>query len=317
VLPPDSAELTLTARGAALTEQLAFHDHAEVRSIERRIEVRDVLGLTALAFRRRDPVEIDVLPHLGAFRQLPLLFSLSGGDDLPHPLGVDQGDRLELKRYAPGDPARFIHWKVYARTGKLVVRMPERALSRAFRVAAFLCAGADDAASAAAARAALMLGAFGADFRFGADGSHALARDVAEGLPMIRRSSAARSAPGAQLVPFMAQVEREGPASLVLFVPPGSPESVARLRELLRVRSRPVRVVIGVDGIVARGTRPLLRRVLFASRNARAVSAEALADTVTAYRKLGCDVVVLDRISGRTLSDAHFAERARSEERAA
>jgi uncharacterized protein (DUF58 family) len=318
VVPAAGAEVSLVPSGPALREQLAFHDHAEVRALTRRIEVRDVLGLTALALRRSGRVEIDVLPHLGAFRGMPLLFSLSGGDDVPHPLGVEQGDRLELKRYAPGDPARFIHWKVYARTGKLVVRMPERALSRAYRVAAYLCAGELDGASAAAARAALSHGALGADFRFGADGAQAAARDVAAALPLVRRSSAARRAPGAGLSAFVAEVEREGPCSLVLFVPPVSDAALARVRDLLRAHRRPVRVVIGVDGIAEGAARSWARRVLFATRPGRAVEREALALSVQAYRKLGCDVLVLDRVSGRVLGDAHFARpRAAVEERAA
>jgi hypothetical protein len=317
LVPAGQAEVSTQLEGKTLTEQLRFHDHGDVREVLRRIEVRDVLGLTSLALRAPSRVEIDVLPHLGAFRTLPLLYSLSGGDDIPHPLGVDQGDRLELKRYAPGDPARFIHWKVYARTGKLVVRMPERALSRAYRVAAYLCAGEDDGATAAAARAALELGAFGADFRFGADGTRGVAREVGDALTALRRSAAARALGGQGLTAFLAQAEREGPCSLVVFVPPTAQPPLLRMRELLRGHARPVRVVIGVDGIVRTGAGSWATRLFLAGRKRTAIDAAQLHASVLAYRALGCDVVVLDRSNGRMLSDVHFAAASARAEQAA
>ena len=84
---------------------------------------------------------IEVLPHLGGIRRLPVLTSLTGGEEFPHPMGLEDGDRVELRRYVPGDSARFIHWKVFGRTRKLMVRVPERALSRARRTVAYLVAG--------------------------------------------------------------------------------------------------------------------------------------------------------------------------------
>ena len=51
---------------------------------------------------------------------------------------LEDGDRIELRRYVPGDSARFIHWKVFGRTRKLMVRVPERALSRARRTVGVL-----------------------------------------------------------------------------------------------------------------------------------------------------------------------------------
>jgi hypothetical protein len=317
LIPASLAAVSTDIVGGALHEQLRFHDHGDVREVLRRIEVRDVLGLSSLAVRSPARVEIEVLPHLGAFRTLPLLYSLSGGEDIPHPLGIDQGDRLELKRYAPGDPARFIHWKVYARTGKLVVRMPERALSRAYRVAAYLCAGEGDGATAAAARAALEFGAFGEDFRFGADGTRDVTRALGDALAALRRSAAARAQGGQGLSAFLAQAEREGPCSLVVFVPPIAQAPLQRVRELLRGHARPVRVVIGVDGIVRAGVGSWASRLFLAGRRRMSVDADQLRASVLAYRALGCDVVVLDRENGRMLSDVHFAAAAARSEQAA
>lgn len=319
-------ELTLRAPSAAvvdaermrsrLHEHVRFGDYGEVRGLARTIFVRDVFGLASLGLRQDAPVEIDVLPHAGALRSLPLLRSLSGGDDVPHPLGLEQGDRLELRRYAPGDPARFIHWKVYARTQKLVVRMPERALSRAQRVAAYLVAGPRDAASAAAARVALEEGAFGSDFRFAADGSPKPVRELASALVAIRRAAAARDHAAEGLAAFMKELEREGPTSLVLFVPAAEGEHVARIGQLVQKRGHSARVVIGVDGVAPESSSALwtrLTRIAFVSSPSARVEVATLRALLTRYRRYGCEVVVVDRASGRVLGEAHLGRAAARE----
>ena len=292
-------------------ERAVLADHGEIRSIERCIELRDVFGLSGLTLRKRLPAVIDVLPHRGALLSLTPLSSLAGGDDMPHPMGVAQGDRLELKRYAPGDPARFIHWKAYARTQKLMVRMPERALSRAYRVAAFLAAGPGDGASAAVARVSLEQGALGADFRFGADGSPAPRDSVEESLIALRRSSLHRDDGARDLSAFVHEVEREGPSAWVFFVPPHAPGVETRVAALLRERARPVRIVIGVDGITPAAPPRLAERLALRALTERHTRLGTLQDTIRFYRKLGCEVLVVDRESGRFLGDAHLAHAAR------
>jgi uncharacterized protein (DUF58 family) len=311
-LEPSDAAVRLLPDGALGREQVRFDDHGELRSVLRQIELRDVFGLAALTLRQRAPAGIDVLPQRGALLSLSPLQSLSGGDEVPHPLGVAQGDRLELKRYAPGDPARFIHWKVYARTQKLVVRMPERALSRAYRVAAFLAAGAGDGATAAVARVALEQGALGADFRFAAAGSPAPISRVDQGLVALRRSAAHRTDGGGDLASFVTAVEKEGPAALVVFAPPQAPAVEARVAALLRERERPLRVVIGVDGVTREPPPSWLVRLTLASQRSSRTSLAALQESVTFYRKLGCEVLIVDRDSGRVLGDAHLAHVARA-----
>ncbi len=305
-LSPPGSEVYGVPSGARLGEEVRLTDHGELRRVLRRVTVRDVFGLAALSLRKVQEVEIDVLPHAGALRSLPLLRSLAGGDDVPHPMGVAQGDRLELRRYAPGDPARFIHWKAYARTQKLVVRMPERALSRAHRVAAFLVAAEGDGASAGAARVALEEQAFGDDFRFGADGASTPVSSVPEALVSIVRSSRARAEPAASLRAFVDNVEREGPAALVLFVPPRLDGAYERIRDVITRRSRPVRVVIGIDGLLPQGGSALWRKLAFVRQADERLSLESLRETIAAYRRHNCDVVVLDRESGRVLGEAHL-----------
>lgn len=310
-LAPPAAQARLAEQGALGVEWVRLDDHGELREVLRRIELRDVFGLASLSLRDRARCSVDVLPHRGALGALTPLHSLAGGDDMPHPMGVAQGDRLELKRYAPGDPARFIHWKVYARTQKLVVRTPERALSRAHRTAAFLAAGPGDGPSAAVARVALEQGALGPDFRFGADGSPAPVERADQALAALRRSSAYRAQGGNDLGAFVDQVEREGPAALVVFVPASAPAVREQVAALLRGRARPVRVVIGVDGVAGAHPPSWLSRIALQSSGTGAVALQELQESLAFYQRLGCDVVVLDRDSGRTLGSAHLAHVAR------
>src|SRR5262249_25508710 len=150
---------------------VTFFERGYHEAIERRVVIEDALGLSRLAIRVQKPCSIEARPHMGALRQLPLLTSYAGGDEFPHPMGLEDGDRVELRRYVPGDPARFIHWRIFSRTRRLMVRVPERALSQARRTVAYLVSGPGDEASAGAARAAVIYGGLGPEWKFSADGS--------------------------------------------------------------------------------------------------------------------------------------------------
>lgn len=308
VLAPSHVHADAVGQKGYAQERIRVDDHGELRSLTRSLEIRDVFGLCAFKLVSEGHVEVDVLPHVGALRSLPMLRSLAGGDDLPHPMGLLAGDRLDLRRYAPGDSARFIHWKVFARTQKLVVRVPERALSRAHRVAAYLVSGARDGASAAVARVALEEGAFGDDFRFGADGTHAPSDRVHDALLAVCRSAQARAEGGKGLASFLDTVEREGPVSLLLFVPAQLGDEYAAVSRIVQRRARPPRVVIGVDGLEAMTKEPFWKRAALLPAQSARVPTAMLKETVAAYRKLGAELVIFDRETGRVLSDAHFAQ---------
>jgi hypothetical protein len=55
------------------------------------------------------------------------------------------------------------------------------------------------------------------------------------------------------------------------------------------------------------GPRSAWRRVAFQREPEARVEMAALRETIAAYRRFGCDVVVLDRDSGRVLGEAHLA----------
>lgn len=300
-----AADLELVERGLAVTEHAAVRERGQTGEIARRVVVEDAFGLCRVAWTHRQRASLVTLPHAGALRQLPLLVSMAGGDDVPHPMGVAEGDRIELRRYAPGDPARFIHWKVFGRTRRLMVRMPERALTRARRTVSYLVAGPRDEASAAAARVAVESGVLGSEWVFGADGTPGEAGDAHEATSAIVRSIEARAEGAAALEGFLARAERTGPASLVLFVPPVPGPWLPRALAVAKRRGDRTRVVVATDGIDAAPPRPRWWRFLMRTAPVDRTTSRDLDEVVRAFASLRCEVVVLDRVSGRRLGEAH------------
>jgi hypothetical protein len=245
------AELEAIAAGLSLHEHASLVRRGATEEIARRIVVEDAFGLARVAWTHRQRASLITLPHAGALKQLPLLVSMAGGDDIPHPSGVAEGDRVELRRYAPGDPARFIHWKVFGRTRRLMVRMPERAITRAKRTVCYLVGGPRDEASAAAARVAVESGVLGDEWIFGADGTAGEASHPHEAVMAIVRSADIGSEGAVALESFVARAERLGPASLVLFVPPVPGPWLARALAVAQRRGDRTRVVVATDGLDA------------------------------------------------------------------
>jgi hypothetical protein len=294
-------------RNGRLHEQVLLDDRGDLQGLTRRIVVQDAFGLARIGLRSRDTSVVHVLPGTGALASMPVLRSFAGGDEQPHPLGLEDGDRVELRRYVAGDPARFIHWKVFGRTRRLMVRMPERALSRARRVVAYLVAGLDDDATAGAARVAVETGALGADWRFGGDGADADARSPHEAAEIIVRSVRARSSGAAGLPSFMERAEREGPATLVMFVPPRPGAWLGRVVSVARARKGRVRAVLAVDGLAPHDAAPWWRRLLSQPAPSHGAPLSDVDAVLRALSAAGCDAVLLDRTSGRQLGEAHRA----------
>jgi hypothetical protein len=305
---PDAAVADHVVERGRLRERVTLRQRGIFPSVTRRVVVRDAFGLSRIAFRHRQPGPIEVLPHLGGIRRLQVLTSLTGGEEYPHPMGLEDGDRVELRRYVPGDSARFIHWKVFGRTRKLMVRTPERALSRARRTVAYLVAGADDEATAAAARAAIEEEALGMDWQFAADGSSDATSDRSEALHKVLTSSGFAGRSGSGMKRFLAEVDPRGPAALVVFAPPTTGSWLDEMRSLTTRRYGRVRVVIAVDAVYDPHAQSRWRRWFFTPVGSSGVARGDLERVGRALGKLRCEVVIIDRVSGRVLGDARHLD---------
>ncbi|MGE0787712.1 MAG: DUF58 domain-containing protein [Sandaracinaceae bacterium] len=293
-------------------EKITARVRGKHASVRRRIVIEDAFGLARLAIRQTDALEVTALPHTGKLDETPMLVSLAGGDERPHPMGIEDGDRVELRRYAPGDPARFIHWKVFSRTRRLMVRMPERALSPARRTVSYLVAGPGDEASAAAARVALEGGAFGSEWTFSADGATADTSRVDEGIAMIVGSQGQRGAAG--LRTFLERAERTGPASAVLFVPPRPGPWLDLVVTAARARAARTRIVVATDGVDPKKPPSIVRRLLLRAGGASdATPSRDLERVLTTLAQSRAEVIVLDRVTGRRLGQAHRRAMAKRE----
>jgi hypothetical protein len=281
-------------------ERARFDARGIFGAVTRVITVADVFGLARIRVRVRETRASRVIPHMGGLRSLPTLRSMSSGDAISHPLGLDEGDRSDLRRYTAGDSARFVHWKIFARSRRLMVRVPERAISPVRRIVAYYVSGPADEASAGAARAALELGAFGSDWVFSASGANDSVKSVPEAVDRIVRSASHRDDAGGAIDRFLADADRSGPSSLVLFVPSLPGPWIANVARVLRDRKSGARVVIGVDGIMPHEP-SLLRRLLTNPPTAKGVPPLELEKVVAALEATRAEIVVIDRGSGRVL----------------
>ncbi len=305
---PSGASVECASSRGRLQETVTLGRRGIFASVRRRLTVQDAFGLSRITFEHQQAGPIEVLPHLGGIRRLPVLTSLTGGEEYPHPMGLEDGDRMELRRYVPGDSARFIHWKVFGRTRKLMVRVPERALSRARRTVAYLVTGAHDEAAAAAARAAIEEGALGNDWQFAADGSEQATSEREDALREVIASSAFVGRSGSGLKRFLAEVDPKGPAALVVFAPPTAGPWLEELRAVTMRRYGRVRVVIAVDAVHEARAPSRWKRWLLTPSVSTGVARADLEHVGRVLGQLRCEVVVVDRVSGRVLGDgAHLA----------
>ncbi len=292
-------------------ENIETHRRALEEQIVRRFVIEDSFGLARVVLRRTEPRTLRVLPYTGNLARAPILRSLAAGEDLAHPAGVPLGDRVDMRRYVPGDPLRLALWKVYARTRQLMVRTPERAIAPAIRVVAYLISAIGDEPAAAAACVAIEGGHLGGDWLFGADGGEHPTSDPGTAIEMIVRSRNVRDGEaggGAGLHRFVEQASEAEPVRLVLFVPPVAGPWLDRTLETLRRHQGSTSVVIVTDGVRnPEAVRPQrIDRVLRIPEpphpeDESYTTPDALMSIARTLAATGAEVTAIDRAHGRAL----------------
>ena len=90
-----------------------------------RLECRDLLGLFVIRRRCTAKAVCTVLPDPAAPDQCPDIDAcLDSAVQLRPKYGGGYAEEHELREYRPGDTVNAIHWKLSAKTGKLMLRQP-------------------------------------------------------------------------------------------------------------------------------------------------------------------------------------------------
>lgn len=271
--------------------------------IRRRLLVEDILGFARLGLPLHTEQRLRVEPSTARVTA-HVVTRFLGGDALSHPDGPSEGELLEMRRYVYGDPLRHVLWKAFARTRKLLVRTPERAITPRPSAAAYLVAGVGDEPAASAARFFVERGMLGQDFRFGADGAEAATDDPDEALDHIVASAHHRREGGEGLARFLRQLTPRQRDAVVLFVP-GEPGRWLGHVEAAAGTLKGARAVTAVDD-APELTRPGLRHLLFAPPSERARLARHLGRVVGRLVRAGFVIHVIHRPSGELLGPAQL-----------
>ena len=242
-LKPD-VEVEIMPKG----ERVLFVRRGSWSSITRQFWISDPFGIFRIRFVHQSARELLVKANPGRLEAPVFALGMQDGGEVPHPMGKPFGDRVDIRNYAPGDPVRYIIWKIYARTGELVVRKPEKALQPADRVLAYLISHPKDSACAGAAQATINAQSLGQSWRFGVDGSLQIAEEKGIATDLITQSAMSEAPSGEGLLAFLQAASDDRFRSLIVFAPPvvGS-----WLKEVITASKKvQVMVVIGIDGLM-------------------------------------------------------------------
>lgn len=215
---PRAVEVENEQGWTQLRERLQASHRCSVEHVTRRLQVRDILGLASISWVSAQNCSFKAYPRPGKLERSNVTLSLSSGEDLSDPYGSPQGDLIEMRQYVPGDSSRSILWKVYARNRKLMVRMPERALTAKPRTCAYLVAGPHDEASASFAYSILSARLLGENWGLGADGCVGIATSMAQALDFLANSGN-EEITSCGLAPFLAEAAAKGYHNCFVFVP--------------------------------------------------------------------------------------------------
>ena len=306
---PKEAQLELERRGRWVYERVTLLERGNHPAVVRRFTVRDIFGLASISFRKRWPQAIVAAPALIDFNVVVAPRNASG-DALSDPHGEPVGDRVEMRRYAPGDPLRLVLWKVYARTRKLMVRTPERAIAPKKSVVAFMLAGRGDEPSATTARSFLEARALGEDFRFMADGAATPTQENEDSLEQIISSVGHRQKGGQGLAQLVEQIGVEELNNTIIFLPARRGPWLQHLKAFAQMVPQPPTLVLSFKGELDLGPRKM-GSLLFARppQRQQKESGRMLAGLHEELVALGGEVILVDAQSGQRFDPSLLWER--------
>ena len=300
---PTGIDCRQRLEGRQLVEEVVAERRCRVQGIERRFVVSGAFGLSRVAWAHTEAKPVTVLPRIGRLKSMPVVQSMSAAEGIPYPTGAADGDRMEIRRYTPGDSMRHVLWKTYARTRQLNVRTPERSIDRSQRTVAYLLTGERDEPAAAAARVALTTGLLGEHWLFAADGGEPT-DDLDEALRQIAASGSLLPEAGAEadgLKAFLDHPEIRGEVHCVIFAQAHPGPWIEPILAIIAAMPAPISFVLGTDGVEPEVHSPWWHRLLFTEpERPPSTSSQQLNDVMARLEASGHGILVVDRSSGRS-----------------
>ncbi len=275
----------------------------------RRFRISDFCGLARIRFERVQHGEFQVLPSAGRLSQQPLMIRWSSGDEVSDPRGEPAGDRVDMRQYSRGDSPRTILWKVYARTRRLMVRVPERALSARPKVCSYLVTGPRDEAAAAVCRVLIESQLLGPEWRFGSDGLPGHDHQRQGALERICRSACSRQPQPHQLQEYLQKAQQDGYAQSVIVLPLDLAGKADELRQVLSRSPVPSHLCLAIDGQPGKARLSWWQRWLEPSA-AQDLQSQ-LQQAADFWKGFPGSISLIDRRSGTLLGDLQQFQRRR------
>lgn len=298
---PVDAAVQLAPVEGRLDERVTLSGRGRFDQVEREFTVRDIFGLASIGFSLTATANLRVAPA-PCRASLAIAMRHASGEGYAHPSGKAEGDRVEMRRYAPGDPVRMILWRAYARSRRLLVRVPERAIAPQPSAVAYFVAGDADEPTASAARLFIEQGLLGADFRFSADGVDQPATDETQALEHIIDSAHHRAQGGEGLPDLLSRHDRAELGNCVFFVPGEDGPWIEKVIGIAQSLPAPPTLVLAVDGAMDAPRPRRLRRWLVQDD---APDASDLRDLPALYDRLaalGGPIHIIHRPTGEAIA---------------
>lgn len=295
------------------SEFCIFEQRAKTAIIEREFDIVDWLGLAKMRFRVASAASLVVLPHYGQLQRLPLLIRPSSGEDISDPRGEPIGDRIDMRQYTKGDSPRTILWKVFARTRRLMVRIPERALSMRPRVCLFLWCGEQDEAAAAVCRVALEQGLLGQQWIFGCTRLSHTVSTLAAAKDMIAESGMLTQQVQT-LEAFLKRAQAEGYGQCIVAVPAVlDSHSAQQLRSQAAHSSLKISICFACDGFdfagISSAAPARWRHWVFRPLKGAQVGRSHIKELSSLWASHPGEVMMIERNTGTFFADVRHAER--------
>lgn len=267
----------------------------KIEHLSLRFWVGDIFGFFKTAIHHDVDCSLSILPPLPQLETSQLKLP-NEGDQTAHPAGALAGDYVDMRRYAPGDPQRFILWKAYARSRKLLIRTPERAESTEPAIALILLTCFQDQAAADVTRYFLEDNAN--NMAFGACGLDALAFDRQSALLLLQTSGQVESPSIDTVCAAMGPVLEQSGGRMVIVASPSDPDLGNRLNTLeTRLGVQPY-VLLASTATESRAPSRLSRWGLIRSPEG-AAAGKSLHDTVERLKEQSRHFEVINPQTGR------------------